>query len=191
MMDIIIAGLGNPDTKYSRNRHNAGFMVIERIAEKTGIELNSSKFKSKYGSGFVKGKKLHLLKPMTYMNRSGEAISKASNFFKIPAENIVVIHDDMDIPLGRIKLKSGGGTAGHNGLRSIVERTGESGFARVRFGIGKPLNGSDVVSYVLSDFSNEEWELVEESIETCSQAAMEIIENGLHAAMNKYNKNSE
>ena len=141
--------------------------------------------------GFVEDNKILLLKPQTYMNRSGEAVSSASDFYKIPLENIIVIHDEMDVSLGRILIKPGGGSAGNNGIKSIISYLGSKEFIRVRIGIGKPGAKSDGSSHVLSSFSKSESSMVEDSIVTAADAVLEIIQNGFQSAMNKYNSKSK
>lgn len=186
-MEILVVGLGNPGEKYARNRHNIGFMVIDHLAESSSIRINKSKFKSLYGNGSVNKKKVHLIKPVTYMNKSGEAVKEIQRFYKIPVENIIVIHDEMDLPLGKVKIKTGGGTAGHNGLNSIATHLGSKDFTRIRIGVGKPNNKSSRTGFLLSDFSSDETGMVTDSISTASEAVLEIINRDVKAAMNKFN----
>jgi len=186
-MEFLVVGLGNPGDKYTNNRHNLGFMVIDRLAKKKGLRLNKKKFKSIYGNTVHNDDKIHFIKPLTYMNKSGEAVKEIKNFYKIPVENIIVIHDEMDLQPGKIKIKSGGGSAGHNGLRSITGDLGTGDFIRVRIGVGKPLDKSGRTGFLLSDFSKNEEETVDESIEKASEAVWEIITNSTPAAMNKFN----
>lgn len=186
-MEILVVGLGNPGEKYSGNRHNIGFMVIDRLAETKKISINKNKFKSSYGSGLIDDSKIHLIKPETYMNKSGEAVKEIKNFFKIPVENIIVIHDEMDLPLGKVKIKSGGGTAGHKGLNSIAADLGTRDFTRIRIGVDKPENKNRRTGFLLSDFSPDEKEAVNESIQKAADAVVAIICNDLSTAMNKFN----
>ena len=183
---ILVAGLGNPGKKYSNTKHNVGFLVVEEIGNRVGIELNKNKFRGRFGEGFTGDHKLVLLKPETYMNLSGESVSSIRNFYDIPAENIIVVYDEMDLPLGNIKIKSGGGSAGHNGIKSITSSLGTDAFTRVRVGIGKPFRDSGA-SHVLSGFSKDEAEVVNESIKRAADAVFAIIDNGLERAMNEYN----
>lgn len=186
-MDILVVGLGNPGEKYAGNRHNIGFMVIDHLSEIKHIGINKTKFKSSYGSGLIDNKKIHLIKPSTYMNKSGEAVKETTNFFKIPVENVIVVHDEMDLPLGKVKVKQGGGTAGHNGLRSIEQNLGSGNFKRVRIGVGKPQNKSSRTGYLLSDFSPQEYDIINESVDTAAKAVIEIITGNVSTAMNKFN----
>lgn len=183
---ILIAGLGNPGKKYTNTKHNIGFQVVDDIASTLGIDLNKKKFSGAFGEGFLAGEKLLLLKPETYMNLSGQSISSASNFYDIDADNIIVVYDEMDLPLGTIRIKSGGGSAGHNGIKSMISSLGTDAFKRVRVGIGKPFKDSGA-SHVLSGFSKSEADLVKESIGRASDAVLAIIEKGIEKAMNEFN----
>ncbi len=187
----LVVGLGNPGKEYTLTKHNVGFLVVDELGKRVGIDIQKSKFQSLYGEGFLEGNKILLLKPQTYMNRSGGAVSSASDFYKIPPENIIVIHDEMDISLGRIMIKPGGGSAGNNGIKSIISSLGSKDFIRVRIGIGKPNAKSDGANHVLSNFNKSESAMVEESIQTAADAVLEIMNNGLEKAMNKYNVKSE
>lgn len=187
---MLVVGLGNPGKQYTLTKHNVGFLVADELGKRVGIDIKKNKFQSFYGEGFVEDNKILLLKPQTYMNRSGEAVSSASDFYKIPLENIIVIHDEMDVSLGRIMIKPGGGSAGNNGIKSIISYLGSKEFIRVRIGIGKPEAKSDGSSHVLSSFSKSESSMIEDSIVTAADAVLEIIQNGLQSAMNKYNSKS-
>jgi PTH1 family peptidyl-tRNA hydrolase len=187
----LVVGLGNPGKEYTLTKHNVGFLVVDELGKRVGIDIQKSKFQSLYGEGFLEGNKILLLKPQAYMNRSGGAVSSASDFYKIPPENIIVIHDEMDISLGRIMIKPGGGSAGNNGIKSIISSLGSKDFIRVRIGIGKPNAKSDGANHVLSNFNKSESAMVEESIQTAADAVLEIMNNGLEKAMNKYNVKSE
>jgi PTH1 family peptidyl-tRNA hydrolase len=188
---MLVVGLGNPGKEYTLTKHNVGFLVVDELGKRVGIDILKSKFQSLYGEGFLEGNKILLLKPQAYMNRSGGAVSSASDFYKIPPENIIVIHDEMDISLGRIMIKPGGGSAGNNGIKSIISSLGSKDFIRVRIGIGKPNAKSDGANHVLSNFNKSESAMVEESIQTAADAVLEIMNNGLEKAMNKYNVKSE
>lgn len=187
---ILVVGLGNPGKKYTETKHNVGFLVLDELGKRVGIDINKDKFQSSCGEGFIDEKKILLLKPQTYMNRSGDAVQAASNFYKIAPENIIVVHDEMDISLGRIMIKPSGGSAGNNGIKSIISNLGTKDFIRVRIGIGKPVAKEDGANHVLSGFSKSESTIVEESIVTATDAVIEIINNGLQSAMNKYNMKS-
>lgn len=183
---ILIAGLGNPGKKYSNTKHNIGFLVVDKIGSKVGIDLNKNKFSGVFGEGFLNEEKLLLLKPETYMNLSGQSVSSASNFYDIDAKNVIVVYDEMDLPLGTIRIKSGGGSAGHNGIKSIISSLGTDRFKRVRVGIGKSFKDSGA-KHVLSGFSRSEADAVNESIGRAADAVLAIIEKGIEKAMNEYN----
>lgn len=162
---IIIAFLGNPGKKYSRTRHNIGFMTGEFLASREGITVNKKIFNSEAGSGKIKGKDILLLFPQTYMNDSGSPVQKALKFYNSPHSSLIVVHDDLELPFGQIKVKYSGGHKGHNGIRSIIAETGSADFHRIRFGIGRPENPAMSVSdHVLSNFSPLEIEMLEDLI---------------------------
>ncbi len=188
---MLVVGLGNPGKQYTLTKHNVGFLVVDELGKRVGIDIKKNKFQSFCGEGFVEENKILLLKPQTYMNRSGEAVSSASDFYKIPLENIIVIHDEMDVSLGRIMIKPGGGSAGNNGVKSIISYLGSKDIIRVRIGIGKPEVKSEGANHVLSSFSKSEGSVMEDSIVTAADAVLEIIQNGLQSAMNKYNSKSK
>ena len=154
---MLIVGLGNPGSQYKNNRHNVGFMAVHAFVRRHFSAFSfSEKFKAHYGAGIVAGQKVHFLLPQTYMNNSGEAVQAAMAFFKIPVEDVLILHDELDIPLGEVRLKKGGGHAGHNGLRSIIQHIGTPNFNRVRCGIGHPGNKNLVTGHVLGNFTAEE-----------------------------------
>jgi PTH1 family peptidyl-tRNA hydrolase len=185
---ILVAGLGNPGREYSSSRHNVGFIVIDELAKRLGVSLKKKGFKGHYTQASIEEKKLLLLKPDTYMNRSGEALSDIVEFFKIPTKDIIVVYDEMDLPLGNIKVKVGGGSAGHKGIRSIINSLGSSEFIRVRVGIGKPVQRSEAIDHVLSEFEKEEKKLVNDAINRAQDAVLEIALRGAESAMNKFNR---
>ena len=152
----LLVGLGNPDDKYKDNRHNVGFMVMDQIASDNILPAFKSKFNGEITEGRIANQKVMLLKPLTYMNDSGVSVRKAADFYKIPPENIIVFHDELDIEPSRVKVKQGGGTGGHNGLKSIDAHLGDKNYWRVRLGIGHPGDKNRVSGYVLNDFSKEE-----------------------------------
>lgn len=186
----LVAGLGNPGKEYASTKHNLGFLAVDEIARRAGIDLTKKKFRGSYGEGVISGERLILLKPETYMNRSGEAVSEAAVFYNISPPDIIVIHDEMDLPSGTVRVKAGGGSAGHNGIRSIVERIGSPDFVRIRMGIGKPGEKSKGATHVLSKFGSGESDAVKMSVETAADAVFELIENGLERTMNKFNVRS-
>lgn len=165
----LLAGLGNPGDKYAGNRHNIGFMAIDRIAEDYGFIGFCSKFQAEYAEGRIGDDKVLLLKPQTFMNESGQSVGKVAKFYKIPPEKIIVFHDELDLAPFKIRVKTGGGAAGHNGLKSIKAHLGTPDFVRVRMGIGHPGEKEKVSPYVLSDFAKAEQGMLERCIDEVSR----------------------
>jgi PTH1 family peptidyl-tRNA hydrolase len=184
---ILVVGLGNPGSEYSSTKHNLGYLAVDEIGKKAGIDLKKKKFNGLFGEGSYNNDKLLLLKPETYMNRSGYSVASAVNFYNIPAEKIIVIHDELDLPIGAVRIKAGGGSAGHKGVTSLIGELGSGEFVRIRIGIGRPESKSATVSHVLSQFKKEEKEIVQESVLKAADAALEIIRHGVAKAMNKFN----
>ena len=184
---LLLVGLGNPGPKYANHRHNVGFMVVDRLADNAGISVTRSKFSGVFGTGELERHPVVVLKPQTYMNLSGRSVARAKEFFGVGVPDIVVVHDELDLPYGTIRLKIGGGHAGHNGLRSLVELLGTRDFVRCRVGIGRPSRG-DVSDYVLSDFAAgiERAELPDVVDRAAAAVALAILE-GPRKAMNKVN----
>lgn len=187
----LVVGLGNPGRKYSGTKHNVGFNVVDCLAERLRAEGWKMGFKGVCAEGRLDEKKILMLKPETYMNRSGESVLEAMRYYKIPESNLIVIHDEMDLPFGQLRVKSGGGSAGHNGIASITQLIGSGGYQRVRVGIAKPAYKQETVNYVLSGFSKVDKEILEDVVFRASDAALEIIENGPASAMNKFNMRAE
>ncbi len=183
----LIVGLGNPEARYQRNRHNVGFRVADEIARAAGFKWNR-KFDGELAQGSLQTEQVGILKPLTFMNLSGDAVAAAARFFKVSVEEIVVVHDELDLEFGRLQVKRGGGTAGHNGLRSIAERLGSSDFSRIRIGVGKPPSGRDGASWVLADFSADEERALDELIPRAAEAARVTVVKGAQVAMNEFNK---
>ncbi|NIP31731.1 MAG: aminoacyl-tRNA hydrolase [Candidatus Dadabacteria bacterium] len=190
-MQYIIAGLGNPEPKYKDTRHNIGFHVLDELENILNTEIRKSKFNSLFAEAIYKERKLFLVKPQTYMNLSGIAIAQIKNFYKINVSNLIVVHDELDLSLGTLRIKFGGGTAGHNGLNSIINSIGDNKFIRIRVGIGRPpenIQGSD---YVLSKFSKKEKSIVDEVVTKACDAVLEIVSSDVKTAMNKFNNNNK
>ncbi len=185
-MAYLIVGLGNPGNRYKPTRHNIGFMVLETLAERLDIELRQKSFDALWGKGTLDGEKVLLAEPQTFMNLSGTAVRQLQSFFKTDISNLIVIHDDLDLSFGAIRLKAGGGTAGHKGLASIESNLGSSEFIRVRLGIGKPVDKSRIEGYVLEPFRKEEQEVLPDIISRAADASAEIVLNGLQQAISKY-----
>lgn len=182
----IIVGLGNPGTKYEKMRHNLGFMVIDQFALQFDMECNSKRFQSLFGKKTREDEEIIVLKPQTFMNLSGVAVKEAVNMYKCALQDLMVIGDDLDIPLGKIRIRRCGGCGGHRGLESVAASLGSTDFPRLRVGIGRPSVG-DPADYVLSAFSKEEEALVRESLDKACQALKIWIFEGIEACMNKFN----
>jgi peptidyl-tRNA hydrolase, PTH1 family len=187
----IICGLGNPGREYERHRHNVGFMAVETLLPRARAELHQGKFQARMGQGSLGGEKVIFLEPQTFMNLSGRSVAEAARFYKVAVEDVLVIHDELDLDFGRLQLKAGGGSGGHNGLKSTVSSLGEDGFIRLRFGIGKPPgpNAKErVAGYVLSNFDDGERRRLDELLTQAADAAETWVREGLATAMNRYNK---
>lgn len=184
----LIVGLGNPTAKYEKTRHNAGFDVIDAIADKYGIELNLRKGKAFCGTGYIEGQKVMLAKPQTYMNLSGDSVSALVNFYKLaPMEDLIVVFDDISLAPGNLRIRKKGSAGGHNGIKDIIAKTGTDQFARVKVGVGEKPAGWDLADYVLGGFSKEDEALVKEACEHAAEAAAEILTDGPDKAMNDFN----
>jgi PTH1 family peptidyl-tRNA hydrolase len=182
----LIVGLGNPGNRYQWTRHNAGFMVLDRLSHVAEIPTAKKCFSGLSGEGIWQGKRLLLLKPQTFMNLSGRSVAEAVRFHKLSPKDVIVLHDDIDIPFGRVKLKSGGGHGGHNGLRSLLAELGSGEFVRVRVGIGRPGCG-EVVDYVLNSFDRTEMEGLLSVLDGVVDILQCLLADGLQNAMNLYN----
>ncbi|MBA4601250.1 aminoacyl-tRNA hydrolase [Thermoactinomyces mirandus] len=183
----LVVGLGNPGMKYANTRHNIGFFVIDRLSEKWGIPVNKEKWRGETGEGFVYGEKVVLLKPMTYMNLSGESVRSAVDFLKIDLEEVCVIYDDLDLPPGQIRLRLKGSSGGHNGMKSIIHHLGTDQFKRIKLGIGRPPGKMSVINYVLSSFDKEELEQIADAAGRAADAVDKWLETNFLLAMNQYN----
>ena len=178
----LIVGLGNPGPQYSWTRHNAGFMVLDRLSRLYDIPITRKAFAGLAGDGNWAGERVYLLKPQTFMNRSGRSVAEALRFYKLSPADLIVIHDDLDLPFGSVRLKQGGGHGGHNGLRSIDQDLGLKDYLRVRVGIGRPLHG-DVANYVLSNFQKEEMDSLLGVLDGVLDAMEMLLREGLPKAM--------
>jgi PTH1 family peptidyl-tRNA hydrolase len=184
----LIVGLGNPDNRYKFTRHNIGFMVLEKLATRWEVDLKHKSFDALWNRGKIAGKNVILAMPQTYMNLSGNAVRKLIAYFKTDMNKLIVIHDDLDLPFGTVRLKTGGGNAGHKGLMSIATCLGSGDFMRVRLGIGKPADKSRIEDYVLDPFGKEEISVLPEIIQSAADAATEIVLSDIQTAMIKYHK---
>jgi len=183
----LIVGLGNPEEEYANTRHNIGFDVINELAKNNKIEIDRKKYNSLYGQGNIKGEKVILLKPQTYMNLSGVAVRDFKKFFKIEDNKVIIIHDDIDIDVGKVKIRKIGGAGTHNGMKSVVQELGGKDFYRVRMGIGKPFITQDLKDFVLEKIDKETRQILDEAVCTATKAIEDIMINGIDHAMNQYN----
>lgn len=183
----LIIGLGNPGREYKDTRHNFGFMLIDHLAERIGARGMKVQSKAIVTSGLFEETKLILAKPQTYMNLSGQSVQGLLHFYKIPHSQLIIAHDDLDLPYGTIRIRPTGGPGGQRGMANTIELLGTKDFPRLRLGIGRPPGRMDAKDYVLQDFSKDELKLLPELLTRASDAALEFVKNGLNAAMNKFN----
>ena len=184
----VIAGLGNPDRKYENTRHNVGFDVIDALAAKYNISMNEKKHKAICGRGLVAGVRVLLVKPQTYMNLSGNSIADILHFYKLdPSQDLIVIFDDISLNPGNIRIRTKGSAGGHNGIKSIIARTGSSDFSRIKVGVGAKPEGWDLADHVLGHFSKEERKFVEDAIKDAVSAAEYMVQDETNRAMNEFN----
>lgn len=184
----IIAGLGNPGRKYENTRHNIGYQVIDELADKHQIKIQELKFKGIMGKGMINGHKVILIKPLTYMNLSGECIGEAVNFFKIDeTSELIVVADDISLETGQVRMRKKGSAGGHNGLKNIIAHLGHEEFMRIKMGVGEKPSGYDLADYVLGHFSKEENKILSESRKNAVLALETIMDEGIDKAMNLYN----
>jgi PTH1 family peptidyl-tRNA hydrolase len=184
----IIVGLGNPGTAYRISRHNIGFQVVDRLAKISHLSIRTKRFRSLYGTGCIDSEQVVLAKPMTFMNRSGEAVKKAADFFRLKVEDLVVVHDDLDLPFGRLRFKRRGGAGGHQGVRSVIECMGGNNFLRLKVGIGRPPEGMDPAEYVLEVFDNLEQSRLDQILSRAAESLRVMLLEGLENAMNQFQK---
>jgi len=180
-----VVGLGNPGNTYQYTRHNAGFMVADKVAHDFEIEFTNKKFDSVFGRGFVEDVDILLVKPMTFMNRSGPPVQKLAHYYRIQCEDMLVIHDDIDLAYGRLKIKEKGGHGGHNGIRSLMDAFGGGDFVRLRLGVGR--SGADVTGHVLGKFTAEQSQLLSRIITGARDAVVTVLSQGAKVGMNLFN----
>lgn len=186
---FIIAGLGNPGSKYATTRHNIGFMAIDRLAERYNVTIDRHKFQSLTAQAVINGQKVLLMKPLTYMNNSGEAIAEAAAYYKIPPEHIIVFSDDINLHPGKMRIRKNGSAGGHNGLKSIIECLGSDEFPRIRIGVGNRRRSEmDLADFVLSHLTDEDMKVLDEPLENAGKAAELILDDNIEEAMNLYNR---
>jgi PTH1 family peptidyl-tRNA hydrolase len=184
---FLICGLGNPGPKYARNRHNAGFQCVDRLAQQWKLSFERMRFRAYLALGQALGFSLILAKPLTFMNDSGESVASIARWYKIPVSNLLVIYDDLDLPLGKVRLRPGGSSGGHKGMTSIITHLGSDAFPRLRMGIGRPIHG-EPYEYVLSDFTKDQSIIMQDAY-TRGQAAIEcLLTQGVEIAMSKFNQ---
>ena len=183
----VIVGLGNPGNQYLETRHNAGFMVVDKLSTLYNIPLNKTKHKALVGEGIIQGKKVMLVKPQTFMNNSGESVREIVSYYKVELKDLIVIYDDVDLETGKIRVRPKGSAGTHNGMRSILYHITSEEFPRVRVGIGKPKDGRDIVAHVLGKFIDDEKDPLLSSIERAATAVAAIIRAGVDVAISRYN----
>lgn len=183
---FIIAGLGNPGKKYENTRHNMGFLVIDRLAEKNDIKVNKLKHRALVGDGFISGQKVLLVKPQTYMNLSGESLGEVLRYYGVEPQDLIVIYDDFDLAAGSLRIRKKGSAGSHNGMKSVIGKVGSQDFPRVRVGIGKS-GGLDWKDFVLGKVTSGQRLLISEAVEQAADSIMCILEKGIDKAMNEYN----
>lgn len=186
---FLFAGLGNPGREFRMNRHNVGFMVLDAVARELGTSFTRHQSQALVTDGRLEGARIYLAKPQTYMNRVGSAVGPLAHFYKIPAGQVVVVFDDLDLPLGTLRLRGAGGSGGHRGMESLIAVLGDS-FPRLRVGIGRPPGRMDPADFVLEDFAPDEAEAVQSAIGRASECLRELVRNGLDRAMTKFNAGS-
>jgi len=183
----IIAGLGNPGDPYRLTRHNMGFLVVDALADDCGIAIQKKKFEALLGDGRIGEHRVLFVKPQTFMNLSGQSIRQVLDFYQIKADDLLVVHDDLDLPFGTVRIKVGGGDGGHKGIRSLIDHLGDATFIRVRLGIGKPAFRDDTERYVLQPVPKADLEQLAEVVRTACEAVREILAAGARPAMNRFN----
>ena len=184
----LVVGLGNPGLNYARTRHNVGFRAVDALAEKLGVKIDRARFRGLTAQASAGGEKLLLLKPQTFMNLSGEAVGEAARFYKLPPERVLVISDDVSLPVGKLRIRKGGSAGGHNGLKSIIQHLGTDQFPRIKVGVGqKPHPDYDMADWVLSKFAGEDLKTITEAIRKAADAVECLIQEGPDKAMNRFN----
>jgi len=186
--DWLIVGLGNPGLQYENTRHNAGFIAADKLAQENGFDFNKNKFEALCGEFKLKDRRILVIKPQTYMNNSGRAVQKTASFYKIPVDRIIIMHDDISLDVGKLRMRRKGSDGGQKGMRDIIELFGTEDIMRIKIGVGKkPHPDYDLVNWVLGKFPKEQQKDLEQAISNTAAAVKEIIINGIDSAMNKYN----
>lgn len=187
----VIVGLGNPGRQYADTRHNVGFMTIDKISEQWNIPVQQNKFKALIGEGMVDGQRVILVKPQTYMNLSGESVGELVRFYKLDVADILIIYDDLDLPVGKVRLREKGSAGGHNGIKSLIAHLGTQEFKRIKIGIARPRPGQSVSNYVLEPFSTTDLPAIQQAITHAAEASREWLKQSFLLVMNKYNAISQ
>lgn len=186
--EFLVAGLGNPERKYTLTRHNSGFLCVDELAEKHGFKINKLKFKAVIADTKIGSHRVIVMKPQTYMNNSGEAVAEAARFYKIPPEKIIIIFDDISLDVGKLRIKRKGTDGGHNGIKSIIAHLGSNEFPRIKLGIGhKPENFDELADWVLSDFRKDEAKPLKDAIDNACEALEIMLDGDIDEAMNRFN----
>ena len=188
---FVIVGLGNPGAEYEKTRHNMGFRALDALASDENIEVRRAKFHALIGQGRIAGHKVILVKPQTYMNRSGSAVRETAMYYNVPSCNVIVIYDDIDLPLTAVRIRKSGGAGTHNGMKSVVEQLGVKDFPRIRIGVGSQDSGEDLVDRVIGKVPKSEQELLDKTAEAAAKAAADIVRSGIEIAMNRHNFDPE
>ena len=184
----LLVGLGNPGSKYESTRHNMGFLAVDGLARRKGFRFNKLRFRAWTAEWMVNGEKVLVMKPQTYMNLSGESVGEAARFYKIPADHVVVISDDISLPVGKLRIRTGGSAGGHNGLKNIIQHLGTDQFPRIKVGVGSPRPGEhDMVDWVMGKPVGEDRTAVEDALDRAGDAAKTLITEGIDRAMNRFN----
>ena len=187
-VDWLIVGLGNPGQKYEHTRHNMGFLTVDLLAEQLNVKLNKVKFKSAYNIVRFGGQKCLVMKPQTYMNLSGEAVHEAAQFYKIPADHVLVIYDDVSLPVGKLRVRPTGSAGGHNGLKNIIQHLGTDAFPRIKVGVGMPDHPDhEMIDWVIGKPQGEEAKTLRAALDRAADAALSVIDEGPDRAMNRFN----
>ena len=187
-VDWLIVGLGNPGQKYANTRHNMGFLTVDLLAEQVGVKLNKVKFKSVYNILSFAGCKCLVMKPQTYMNLSGESVGEAARFYKVPADHVLVISDDVSLPVGKLRIRKSGSAGGHNGLKNIIQHLGTDAFPRIKVGVGMPDHPDhEMIDWVIGKPQGEEAKTLRAALDRAADAALSVIDEGPDRAMNRFN----
>ena len=184
----LLVGLGNPGSKYESTRHNMGFLAVDGLARRKGFRFNKLRFRAWTAEWMVNGEKVLVMKPQTYMNLSGESVGEAARFYKIPADHVVVISDDISLPVGKLRIRTGGSAGGHNGLKNIIQHLGTDGFPRIKVGVGMPEHPDhEMIDWVIGKPQGEEAKLLRAALDRAAEAALCLMEQGADTAMNRFN----